>query len=427
MGRQHVSFEWHLVEDEAAWQNLPVQEWGGEPGRLLAAHQTVVNIDQRITAHLLRGLTLCLAGLILVAAVDLTPDERARRRAISGISTLLTQEPQETADAKEAPVTLLLETAPAVGVHGQPTMPFIGLVHVESMSEFTLAEVILNDQPPNWRMTIPYRETRFYQETDDGWRQIRPDDAFWGAPMVRETAHLRFEYLARDAATVEPLLQSLDAVYVTAHTFLGVALPMTSTKLTLELTPEQVTGRGGSAERLRITSPVMAQIPTELSASTYLFHQMTSRMLLQIVSTPPTMQSGDPTSERSYLAQWRAMRRGLRSWLQQELLAERWPWDQQAATFFATSYQPTEPLTLGALWWGNGQQFSEPEQMMWQSAAAKSVIDYAVATYGPEILPQLWRGFHRYETSADWVAGVFDLPVEAFESGWNQYLAEQQK
>jgi hypothetical protein len=81
---------------------------------------------------------------------------------------------------------------------------------------------------------------------------------------------------------------------------------------------------------------------------------------------------------------------------------------------------------LGALWWGNGQQFSEPEQMMWQSAAAESVIEYAVATYGLEILPQLWRGFHRYETSPDWVNGVFDLTVEEFESGWNQYLAEKQ-
>jgi hypothetical protein len=81
---------------------------------------------------------------------------------------------------------------------------------------------------------------------------------------------------------------------------------------------------------------------------------------------------------------------------------------------------------LGALWWGNGQQFSEPEQMMWQSAAAESVVEYAVATYGPEILPQLWRGFHRYETSPDWVNGVFDLTVEEFESGWNQYLAEKQ-
>lgn len=120
------------------------------------------------------------------------------------------------------------------------------------------------------------------------------------------------------------------------------------------------------------------------------------------------------------------MRRGLRSWLQYELVAERWPWDQQAATFFQQSYQPAEPLTLGALWWGNGQQLAELEQMMWQSAAAESVVDYAVVTYGPEILPRLWRGFHTYETSADWVDGVFDLTVEEFEAGWNQYLAARQ-
>ena len=427
MGRQHVSFEWHLVEDETAWNNLPVQEWGAEQSRLLATQETTIAIDQRLTAQLLRGLTLCLAGLLLVAAVDMAPDERERRRAITGISALLTEDLKETDNAEQPPVALLLATQPATTPPGQPTAPAIGLVRVEPMGELTLAEVVLNDQPPTWRMTIPYRETRFYHETDDGWRQIRPDDAFWGEPIQRETAHLRFEYLARDAVTVEPLVAQIDALYVSAYTFLGLAPPTAPTKLTIEITPERVSGWGISEERVRVTSPLMAQIPTELTASTFLRHQITTRLLSQIISSPPPSQSLDLTSERSFLAQWRGMRRGLRSWLQAELLAERWPWDRQAAALFQAAYRPTEPLTLGALWWGNGQQFSEPEQMMWQSAAAESVVAYAVATYGPEILPQLWRGFHRYETSPDWVNGVFDLTVEEFESGWNQYLAEQQE
>lgn len=426
MSRQHVSFEWHLVEDDAAWDNLPAQEWGTDHNQRLAAHQATANIDYRVTAQLLRCLTICLAGLILVAAVDMSADERARRRAIMGISTLLTQTTQETATGAEEAVTLLQETATAFALPGQPTAPVIGLVRVEPMGELTLAEVILNDQPPNWRMTTPYRETRFYHETEAGWRQIRPDDAFWGEPIQRETAHLHFEYMTRDAAIVEPLLEPLDALYVSAHTFLGLDLSPPSAKLTIEITPERVTGWGMSDDRLRVTSPIMSQIPTELSAATFLRHQISSRLLSLIISTQPTSPTIDPASERSFLAQWRAMRRGLRSWLQAELLAERWPWDQQAAAFFQQSYQPTAPLTLGALWWGNGQQFAEAEQMMWQSAAAESVIDYAVATYGPEILPHLWRGFHDYETSAEWVNGVFALTPEEFEAGWNQYLATRQ-
>ena len=421
MRRQHVSFEWHLVEDEAAWNTLPVQEWGAENSRLIATQSApvnpMVNIDHRITAQLVRGLTLCLVGLILVAAVDLTPAERERRRAIRGISTLLTQETKET--AVQAPSTLVSAA--------QVAAPIIGLVRVEPIGELTLAEVILHESPPSWRMNIPYRETRFYQETDDGWRQIRPDDLFWGTPIQRETTHLRFEFLARDAATVEPLLTQMDALYVTAHTLLGIELSAPATKLTIEITPERITGRGIYEDRVRVTSPLMAQIPNELSATTFLAHQIASRLLSLIINNQSATQTIEPAIEGSFLAQWRVMRRGLRSWLQQELLAERWPWDQQAATFFRETYQADQPLTLGVLWWGNGQQFSEPEQMMWQSAVAEAVIDYAVDTHGPAILPQLWRGFHRYETSADWVNGVFGLTVEEFEAGWNQYLAERQE
>lgn len=426
MRRQHVSFEWHLVEDETAWKNLPVQEWNADNSRLVATQRTTVSIDQRITAQLLRGLTLCLAGLILVAAVDMPPVERERRRAITGISALLTKETAESENESQPPVTLLLATAPAPATLDQPTTPAIGLLHVEAIDEVMVAEVVLNDQPASGRMTTPYRETRFYQETDNGWRQTRPDEPFWGELMQRETSHLRFQFMARDRTTVEPLLEQIDEIYVTAHTFLGLPLRTLSTKLTIEITPERVTGWGMTDERLRVTSPLMAQIPTELSASTFLRHQITNRLLSLIISTPPTSQGIEPASERSFLAQWRAMRRGLRSWLQYELLAERWPWDQQAAAFFIDTYHPDQPLTFGTIWWGNGEQLSEVEQMMWQSAVAESVIDYAVATYGPEILPQLWRGFHHYETSADWVAGVFDQRVDEFESGWNQYLAEQQ-
>jgi hypothetical protein len=426
MSRQHVSFEWHLVEDDATWDNLPVQEWGADNNQLLAARQTVVDVDYRLTAQLLRSLTIGLAGLILVAAVDISADERARRHAITGLSTLLTQETAETEAGDEQAVTLLWETPAPPGLPDQPTAPAIGLVRVEPIGELTLAEVVLNDQPSNWRMTTPYRETRFYHETDAGWRQIRPDEAFWGEAVVRETAHLRFEFTTRDAPMVEPLLEPLDALYVTAHTFLGLDLPVAPAKLTIEITPERVTGWGMSDDRIRVASPVMSQIPIELSAPTFLRHQITSRLLSLVISTPPVSQSIEPASERSFLGQWRTMRRGLRSWLQYELVAERWPWDQQAATFFQQSYQPAEPLTLGALWWGNGQQLAELEQMMWQSAAAESVVDYAVVTYGPEILPRLWRGFHTYETSADWVDGVFDLTVEEFEAGWNQYLAARQ-
>lgn len=420
MQRQPISFDWQVAEDEASWESMALDSTTFVEEKAVKA-----TMDRQIGLYLLRLATIGLASLVLVAGVGLTPEERDRQTAITGIQAVLAQEAQEAALAESGQAAASPQTA-GIGVTPPTVLEefAVGLVRVEPIGEIALAEVVLTQPLLDRGETSPYRETRFYRETEYGWRQTRPDQTFWGRPMRRETEHLRFEFFGRDAATVEPLLGQMEATYLLLHRLLGLA-PSTTEKLVIEITPERVMGRGLYEDRLRVTSPIMSQIPHEFSAMTFLAHQIASRMLTLVINGDAVSQALELPSEESFSFRWRAMRRGLRSWLQTKLLAQPWPWDRQATEFFLNSYREQLPLTLDHVVWGTEQQLSDEERMMWQSAAAESVVAYTMETYGQERLPTLLRGFHLYSDWQDFVAGVFGQSVEEFEFGWNRYLSLQ--
>lgn len=422
MRRPTVSFEWQVAEDEAAWEAMAL-----DPAALGEAVEQDAKeaIDWRIGLYLLRLAAIGLASIVLVAGVGLTPEERDRRVAITGIQAVLAEEAQAAAAAEGgaaavSPPTGSVDTsaAPALDEVG------VGLVRVEPMGEITLAEVVLTQPLLGGQGTSLYRETRFYRKTEHGWRQTTPGRPFWGQPLRRETAHLRFEFFARDAATVEPLLGQLEAIYLLFHRLVGLS-PSTTEKLVIEITPERVTGRGLYEDRLRVTSPIMSQIPNEFSATTFLAHQIVSRMVTMAINSDAVSQAIGLSREESFSFRWRAMRRGLRSWLQTELLAQAWPWDRQATELFLHSYREQFPLLLDNVVWGTEQQLSDEERMMWQSAAAESIVAYTVETYGRKHLPVLLRGLHQYSGWQELLRGGFNLSVEEFEAGWNRYLSQQ--
>ncbi|MEZ4737201.1 MAG: hypothetical protein R3E79_59735 [Caldilineaceae bacterium] len=429
MKRQSVSFEWHVAEDEATWEEMALA-----PVPLPAAQLRATPVDQRLGFLFLRGVAICLASVVLVAAVELTPAERERFHATAGIQAVLAKEAQEAAQAEsetEAALRLEHKLNAILPAHRDAAVAAllqtvgVALIRVEPIGELALAEVLLSQSVQGWQAVNTYRETRFYRETEQGWRQTAPERAFWGQPIYRETAHLRFEFSARDAATVEPLLAQIEHAYLAIHQRLGVFEPSTRQKLTIEITPNRVTGRGIYRNRLQVASPLVSQIPSEFSATAYLAHQIVNRLLTETINGSATREALGMRSEDSFAFRWRAMRRGLRSWLQTDLLAEPWASDHQAAELFQRTYRTHAPLTLNNVIWGTELPLADDARMMWQNAAAESVVAYLVERYGRERLPDLLRGFHQ---SNDWntlVTSVFGLSVAEFEDGWNRYLQQQ--
>lgn len=429
MRRPPISFEWQVAEDEAAWEEMVLapELFTEEPPSLAA-------VDRRIGLVLLRGAAICLASIVLVAGVGLPQAERDRFHATTGIQAVLAKEAQAAAQSEsEEPATMPLTnplqvTIPALQARALPATLHeagVGLVRVEPLGELTLAEVSGQRTVQGWHQVSPYRETRFYRETATGWRQTTPERAFWGPLIRRETAHLRFEYFTRDAESIATLMAEIDALYTGMHTRLGLPLPSTVHKLTIEILPSRLTGRGLYRDRLQVSSPLMAQIPIQFSATTFLTHQIVSGLLTSVISSTATGEAIGVPPQDSFAFRWRTMRRGLRSWLQTALIGQAWPWDQQAAELFLRTQQAHFPVTLDNITWGTEVALTDEERLMWQDAAAESVVAYVVAVYGEDRLPELLRGFYRYNDWRDLVAGTFGISPEAFEAGWNRYLAKQ--
>lgn len=441
MVHQQVRFEWHVVEDESLWSTMAFTTETTPSKRRL----WLTNIDQWLAVYLLRNLTVLFVSVVLVAGAGLTPADRLRLRATAGIQAALAGEGEKQIAGKNSFNPLVNQLVGSQAVQGvlmgmlpqensSPTIqgavgddPDVKLFNVTPVGNLIMTELLISRPPINWRQTSPYWEKHFYRETTDGWQEVKPDQEFWGPTLLHETDHLRFQFSERDTATLQPVLAQMETHYLTIHQLLNLPPPLATEKLNLEITPEQITWRGIYTDRIKITSPLVSQIPEQLSATEFLAHRMVNRMLVWVVNGNfgrQTMQTPEQAPVQSFAYSWRALRWGLRSWLETELLGERWPWDQQALDAFVQQSKGRMPLRLADITSQTEGQFNDRNQRMWQSAAAESLVTYVVKTYGRERLPKLWQGLSKYNDWPTLITGVFDMPVEEFETGWNRYLAE---
>jgi hypothetical protein len=302
-------------------------------------------------------------------------------------------------------------------------MAEVSLLRIDPVQGFVLAEVLVKGDTANWRFTGPYRETRIYRETEEGWQPTKLDQSFWGPTTLVNTDHFRFELLVRDAPVVSPVTERIQQLYIELHHVLGMEIPTTTVKLAIEITPEQINSRSFLNNRLRVTSPMMAQVPAELSPSDYLLHRIARTLIYQVIN----LRRETAGDMMTMFDGWQPVRRGLRTWLQNDLLLQRWPWDEEAARIFQSQSLAPLPLKLTGVTERSEDQLASRSTMMWQSAAAESIINYAVQTYGREYLPDLVLGFRTYGTWDELIPHVFGDSADKFEAGWNRYLAESTK
>ncbi|MBV7335748.1 hypothetical protein KFU94_47415 [Chloroflexi bacterium TSY] len=366
------------------------------------------NFEPPPILHLLRCVVLLSVAMVTLAGASGTSANREQQRIFADIHALLLQENSEffTGDQEGANQNI----AQTVDLQ---------LLNVERFDGLTAATLLTNQPSQSWRLVYPYRETRYYQETDAGWQQVAPGKSFWGEQRMLETPHLRFEYLDRDHAAIERLAVPVENVYVTLHRRLRLALPAPTSKLTIEITPNLVNRRSMAGTRIEVSSPFAGQIPVGLSDDDYLMHEIVRRLVYWRVSGNNTERL-----DGVFSARWRIMRRGLRSWLETDLLGQESEWDQQAKKIMIQQLHEHFPMTVTEISGWEEPMIHDREYFMLRTSAAKSLIEYIVVRHGQDKLGDLLRGFTQHRSWSDLIPALLDESVEEFEAGWNRYLGE---
>lgn len=392
---QQIRFEWHIAEERSPWADL------FDEGILTDIASTLSEAEVRLAVRLMCAMAVLMVGMVALSGAAQTPEERARILATAGIQAALAHEDSARPDSAESPDRKLLAVKVIDGV--------------------AMADMLVDEPAVMWRLSSPYHETRFYNETELGWQRVTPDPAFWGSKRYGETEHLRFEYYAHDAVTVAAIAPRLEQSYRTLYAMLGLDLPPSGERITVEVTPAAIRGRGIYEGRIETSSPLFAQIPDGMSDADYLAHRVINRLLYGIVN----WNADEHESTYTSTYQWRTLQRGLRSWLQTELMGEPWPWDLEAENLLRQAIERRDTFHLSDVNdWDLGRPLSR-ERLMLQYAVAASVISFAVDTYGRERLVPLVEGLNTYGTWQDMIPAVFDVSDVDFERGWQRYLQEK--
>ena len=410
----------------------------------------------RINEHWLIGrialaLVIGFCGLLLAGGMDESPTVRDYQAARSGVFGALAME----AEAWQTDDVERFATLVANRVGSRWMRIWLGqwntlveerqdfattLVTVELLPDYSattlsvtnrnpiaMATVRVNRPPVEWWQSSPYLETRFYQQTNKGWLRTLPPTDFWGPRHTMETTHLRFEYHQRDAYSVEPMIDSIESIYVALHELLGIPtagdLNGNNAKPILAIKPDRVRIWASFGDQVEITSPVLAQIPEGLSRQDYVALQFINELTYPIIAKSRRQYNElhRDAGNRSNLRRWEFVIWGLRGWLSTQLLGYRTPWQHEAEQRFRQQIPERLPLDLTdiAYWRYSRAHF------MWQSVAVESLISYVVDEHGLETLPELVRGFNQFRHWEELVADIYGTSVEEFVNDWNRYIQEK--
>lgn len=415
--------------------------------------------DLRLLHAGLRVITL--ASIVLLIQHAHAPSQRERQQAelAQEIYPILTLEAQAWEQADHQLFSTLIDDEiegdwldewdsnwdrPANGRQPfEPQILSISRLTVPADQQLLLVVLLDAREPANWLGVSPLIERRYYRRAEERWLRSVPPTEFWGAPQVYETAHLRFEYMERDATAIEFIADRLEAAYVDAHRLLDAPLPRqkddsgssatnalpvenpatgligTSVtgiskvdKLTFSIVPRPVSRLPSPGLHQTFTSPTISAIPAQQSHAEYLTHQLAERMSLVVIHRT---QIG---LLNSYLDRWAPVLQGLQGWVAEKLLNETTVWERQSVDAFLTQNRDIGLLRLGHI----GYYRVNRNHIKWQYMASKTLIEHVEAEYGPDSVARMVRGFHSYRSWNSLLQDVLDVSLEEFEASWNRYL-----
>lgn len=445
--KQNIHFEWNVGDDELgalflpnrlaqvetslalpaahprwrssqAWQSAPPSE----PGPLLSAGEV------QFLWHRLRDLFLLALALICLGSMPFTPRQLAQQRAEAGITTALATEYTAWQQKDREQFAALLDL-PAVErwqwewrdywslTPTEFTDLGITLRRVDQQGEIVRVEGLVTRPSTKWWRSSPYRETRFYRESAQGWLRTLPPESYWGARQTIETQHLRFEFTTYDAPAIQPQVAQLQMRYLELYNLLALD-PATRYKWTFVLVPERTDGRTSDYYRYEYTSPALSEVPDTLSNQEYVAQMIVSTMASQAVYGSTSL------TRRHYLHRWEMLVWSLYGWLRSDLLDQRSPWHTQAQTVFQESLANQVPLQLNDIEYWPDDGRPAQERVMRQYMVSESIIDFAITTYGRDKLSLLLAGLERYRDWDSLTRAIFDVSAVDFEAAWNHYLVQ---
>lgn len=453
MFQQQVQFEWRVGEEKRAGSLTlppllprlkmsatlstphsslaPPAGWTID-GPVVPSHLVTTN-ELRLLVRALRDLLLLALGFVLVAGVPVQPAHQEYLRVERGITQTLTREEQAWRNKDRALFLALIDKQLETHwewdwrdywtLDPQQVQEFgVQIRHIKTeqpLAQKPLAQVelLINRPSVKWWRSNPYRETRFYRETEAGWLRTVPDADYWGPLRTLETEHLRFEFHAREAQVIAPMVSHLEQIYQELYRMAGWQ-PPTDEKATYALLPDRSTGWNWARNRVAFTSPALSEVPDGLTDAEFVAQMFVSSMTNQVI------YGNGSGNRRRFLNRWEMLVWALNGWLRTDLLDQRSPWHLQAETIFQRSLADNLPLRLADVTTWPMEDQTAQERIMRQYMHTESIITYAMNHYGRDRLPALLEAFTKSLSWEELIPQVFGVSVEQFEVGWNQYVAQ---
>jgi hypothetical protein len=293
--------------------------------------------------------------------------------------------------------------------------------HMEVRGEHALVEVVVTAPEEPW-LPAPYRQSRAYRETPDGWRRSAPAAVFWQPTATHRAGRFVFVYGPRDTAAV---LDAADRIVALDRALRGdLGLPPARQSLTVRVDPALPPTLDPahldafvSALELRVPSPALLALPPGLAEGDAL------RMLVGETLAARTVD--EAVGDAAALCNWSPLRLGMRLWLQAQVSDLPSP-SRYMRAVVPESQQPGAwaRFALRAGGCGGPDEYPYLFSMANEGGANTllALVEYIVATYGCDRLSPLVAGMDRHPSWATLAPAVLGVEQDAFEAGWTRYL-----
>jgi hypothetical protein len=124
---------------------------------------------------------------------------------------------------------------------------------------------------------------------------------------------------------------------------------------------------------------------------------------------------------------WQPLRDGLRLWIRQTHNTLPSAYQDDLSRVLRT-WRQTDTLQLSHLtayniccpWHSNDDTYNESRK-----AASRTLVSYAMQTYGHETLPSLIEAMGEHDTWEELIPAAFGVSAEEFERGWQEYILDE--
>ncbi len=272
-------------------------------------------------------------------------------------------------------------------------------------------------------------ETTFYRQSTEGWVRIEANEAAWASYLYRETDHFLFQYHYFDHSLVATVAPAIERFHSDLVRDVGLALPPIHEKILVKIAMPAGMTRGDSSDLadyvvwnsdgIVVLSPRLLSVSVTKTDAEVLRQAIYAGVASRIIHL--AVQEHQPQ------AVWRDVVIGLQLWaysahreldvdvanemdnrLHQQLMDAALP----RLSVLSASPPMIHPEETQVTGWK-------------QNILSKTVIDYAIATYGRGSLARLLDGIHYHDSWQRLIPEVFGVPANQFESGWQAYLAVQ--